>query len=371
MPESFEYANNGGRKYLLRNMGDGKFRGRDGEGRAEQPSLDTRRCRRRSARHGLPGHRAGERLRRLGALREPHGKKFREVGGAAGIGVQPQERHERPIGDILNQGKYCIYVSNISEDGNLIQGNNLWVPKDRSPGGTLQYDNLARDLGVELGGWSFGAQFGDLNNDGYLDIYLVNGFISAEQDPQLLVRLRKVALGQSNIIGDAANWPAMHGQSLSGYQQKHVWLNDGAGRFNEVAQLVGAKDLLDGRAVAIADFQNDGMLDVVSPTRRDGCCSTRTPWTRGTSGSSSSWRGRRATAARSAPKFDSIWNGQQQLQEVSGGSGFCSQNQRRLHFGLGKDPHVEKAVIRWPSGTVQTLTAPELQIGEVHKVKEL
>jgi hypothetical protein len=63
-----------------------------------------------------------------------------------------------------------------------------------------------------------------------------------------------------------------------------------------------------------------------------------------------------------------FWNGQQQLQEVSGGSGFCAQNQRRLHFGLGKNPTVEKAVIRWPSGAVQTLVRPEP--GRVHQVKE-
>jgi len=63
-----------------------------------------------------------------------------------------------------------------------------------------------------------------------------------------------------------------------------------------------------------------------------------------------------------------FWNGQEQVQEVSGGSGFAAQNQRRLHFGLGKHPHIEKVVIRWPSGQVQTLTAP--QIGQVHQVKE-
>ena len=64
-----------------------------------------------------------------------------------------------------------------------------------------------------------------------------------------------------------------------------------------------------------------------------------------------------------------FWNGQEQVQEVSGGSGFCAQNQRRVHFGLGKQPHLEKVVIRWPSGQVQTLTAP--QLGQLHQVKEL
>jgi hypothetical protein len=62
------------------------------------------------------------------------------------------------------------------------------------------------------------------------------------------------------------------------------------------------------------------------------------------------------------------WGGREQLQEVSGGSGFCAQNQRRLHFGLGKDARVERAVIRWPSGKIQTVEAPAT--GKVHHVKE-
>ena len=63
-----------------------------------------------------------------------------------------------------------------------------------------------------------------------------------------------------------------------------------------------------------------------------------------------------------------FWNGHEQVQEVSGGSGFGAQNQRRLHFGLGQQPHIEKVVIRWPSGKIQTLTAP--QIGQIHRLKE-
>jgi hypothetical protein len=62
------------------------------------------------------------------------------------------------------------------------------------------------------------------------------------------------------------------------------------------------------------------------------------------------------------------WNGQEQVQEVSGGSGFGAQNQRRVHFGLGQQPHLEKVMIRWPSGQVQTLIAP--QTGHTHRVQE-
>ena len=63
-----------------------------------------------------------------------------------------------------------------------------------------------------------------------------------------------------------------------------------------------------------------------------------------------------------------FWNGQQQIQEVSGGSGFCAQNQRPLHFGLGAGATIDKAVVRWPSGKVQELPHPEAN--RVHKVEE-
>ncbi len=56
------------------------------------------------------------------------------------------------VGDIFNQGRYSVYVSNISEEGVLIQGNNLWVPKESDARGTVSFQNMARDLGVELGG---------------------------------------------------------------------------------------------------------------------------------------------------------------------------------------------------------------------------
>jgi hypothetical protein len=62
------------------------------------------------------------------------------------------------------------------------------------------------------------------------------------------------------------------------------------------------------------------------------------------------------------------WNGQRQIQHVSGGSGFAAQNDRRLHFGLGKNPQIEKAVIRWPSGKVQTINS--LAAGKLYNVKE-
>jgi hypothetical protein len=63
-----------------------------------------------------------------------------------------------------------------------------------------------------------------------------------------------------------------------------------------------------------------------------------------------------------------FWNHQRQVQEVSGGTGFAAQNDRRLHFGLGRNPHMEKAVIHWPSGKVQSIDRPAAN--QLHKMKE-
>jgi hypothetical protein len=56
------------------------------------------------------------------------------------------------------------------------------------------------------------------------------------------------------------------------------------------------------------------------------------------------------------------------VQQVSGGNGFCSQNQRRLHFGLGKNPQIEKAEIRWPSGRIDKIDKPTFD--QVYRIKE-
>jgi hypothetical protein len=100
---------------------------------------------------------------------------------------------------------------------------------------------------------------------GYL---LVNGYISAGERSSYWYDFSVIAVGHSSIIGDAANWPAMKGRSLSGYQRKRVWINDGFGNFTDVAQAVGATDTNDGRAVALADFRNTGVLDVVVANQR-------------------------------------------------------------------------------------------------------
>ena len=367
MPESFEYAKNGGRKYLFRNLGGGKF-----EEVSARLGINSRRWALAAAAADLrgTGHQDLFVANDYGVseLYFNDGKQFREVGEQTGVGFAPKSGMTAAFGDILNQGKYAVYVSNISEDGVLIQGNNLWVPQEGTSGDGLRYENLARAFGVEMGGWSWGMQFGDLNNDGTLDLYLTNGYVSADRTKSYWYDFSKIAGGNSVIIGDAKNWPAMEGRSLSGYQQKRVWMNDGAGKFNDVAQAVGANDTFDGRSVALADLWNRGVLDVVVTNQRGPLLIYKN-----TVAPENKWidfelEGTNSNRSAIGAEVKLLWNGRQQVQTVSGGSGFCAENQRRLHFGLGKNPQIEKAVIRWPSGKVQTVEKP--LAGQVNKIKE-
>ncbi|NYF78085.1 CRTAC1 family protein [Granulicella arctica] len=367
MPDSFEYAKNGGRKYLFHNLGNGRF-----EEVSAKVGIDSRRWALASAAADLRGTGHPDLFVAndygVSELYMNDGKRFHESGESAGVGFAPKSGMNVAFGDVFNQGKLSVYVSNISEDGVLIQGNNLWVPKEGTSGDQIKYENLARDMGVELGGWSFGAQFGDLNNDGALDLYLTDGYVSLDRKRNYWYDFAKVAGGNSSIIGDAKDWPAMEGRSLSGYQQKHVWLNDGAGKFVDVAQMVGVTDTEDGRAVAMADLWNHGALDVIVANQRGRLLlykNTVTP--------ENHWIGfdlegtksnRSAIGAQVAVK----WNGQEQMQQVSGGSGFAAENDRRLHFGLGRSTAIDEVVIRWPSGRIQSLK--NVSADQILKVKE-
>jgi hypothetical protein len=368
MPESFEYARNGGRKFLFHNLGGGRF-----EEISAQLGISSRRWALAASAAdlrgtGYPDLFIANDYGVAELFSNQSGKKFEDVGERTGVGFAPKSGMNVAFGDVLNSGKFAIYVTNISEEGVLLQGNNLWVQRDGAAGDPAAYDNLARDMGVELGGWSFGAQFGDLNNDGTLDLYVVNGYVSLDRNSNYWYDFSKISGGNSRIIADAANWPPMEGRSLSGYQQKKVWLNDGAGRFNEVAQAVGVTDTFDGRSIAEADLWNRGVLDVVVANQRGPLLLYKN-----TVAPENKWiefelEGTESNRSAIGAQVRVFWNNQQQVQEVSGGSGFCAQNQRRLHFGLGRNGQIEKVIVRWPSGKLQTLESTHP--GQINKVKE-
>jgi hypothetical protein len=367
MPESFEYAQNGGRNYLLRNNGDGSF-----AEVADAAGLTTTRWTLTAATadvdaDGDPDLFVANDYGINELYLNEGGRRFREVGRSSNLARTPKSGMNASFGDALNRGTWTIFVSNISEPGVLIHGNDLWVPTHDS-GEEPSYRNLAGAMGVELAGFAFGAQFGDLNNDGWLDLFVTNGLVSGETRESYWYDYSMVAGGHRDIIADAANWPAMRGRSLSGYQEDRVWLNDGTGRFQDVTRAVGAGSSNDGRAVVFADLWNRGVLDAVVAYQRGPLLvykNTATP--------SNGWiafalQGTRSNRSAIGAEIHLYWAGMEQVQQIEGGNGFAAQNQRRAHFGLGSASQVDSVVIRWPSGTVQTLSSPA--VNTVHQLTE-
>ena len=136
----------------------------------------------------------------------------------------------------------------------------------------------------------------------------------------------------------------------------------------DVAQSVGVTDVFDGRSIALADFGNRGVLDAVVANQRGPALLYRNSVSPENRWIGFELEGSRSNRSAIGAQVTLFWNGQEQIQEVLGGSGFCAQNDRRLHFGLGKKGSIEKAVVRWPSGQFQTITSP--QVNKLYKLKE-
>ena len=367
MPDSLEYATNGTAKHLLRGNGDGTFTDVTlAYGMTKKAwTLAVAAADLRGS--GYPDIFLANDYGKAELWRNDGGKRLVEIGQQA-VTQQPKSGMNAAFGDIYNDGRLSIHVSNIWEDNLLQQGNNLWVPREGAKPGELAFDNQAGPMGLENGGWSFGAQFADLNNDGFQDLYLVNGYISADRSKSYWYDYSKFSVGHGELIRDARNWPPIRGRSLSGFQQKRVWLNDGAGNFKEVAQAVGATDVLDGRAVATADLWNRGVVDVIVANQKGRLLVYRNNVSPSRAWIGVELEGTKANRSAIGAMVTVHFAGGKQTQVVTGGSGFCAQNDRRLHFGLGEGAKVDRMEIRWPGGRIQSVVGPET--GKVHHIKE-
>ncbi|MEO8962008.1 MAG: CRTAC1 family protein [Ginsengibacter sp.] len=369
MPESFRYANNGGRNYLLENLGNGKFKDV-----TDQYGLTSTKWTLAAASadfngDGYPDLFIANDYNVNELYINDKGKKFTETGRQSGIGNIPKSGMSVSFGDIDNSGLLGIYNTTITENGILIQDNNYWKPeKTESNSAYPKFVNLGQIAGINNAGWSYGSQFGDLNNDGFTDLYVANGFISAKKNTSYWYDYSKVTGGNSSIIEDAANWPDMKGKSQSGYEQNKVWLNQGNGTFEDVSNEVCPYATYDSRAVAMADLWNTGSLDVIVANQNNVPLIYKNDLQNNNHWIELDLQGTVSNADAIGAKVIVEWEGGKQTQTVTAGLGFASQNSRRLHFGLGKSTKVKKIFIYWPSAIVTDIADP--QIDKLHIIKE-
>ncbi|HWC73734.1 MAG TPA: CRTAC1 family protein [Gemmatimonadales bacterium] len=381
MQQSWEFASNGGKNLLFKNLGNGRFKDV-----TDSLGVGSTRWTLAAAAadfndDGWPDLYLANDYGPEELYLNREGKRFELA--SAGLQDDSKSGMAVAVGDVYNRGRHDVFVTNISERGFLFQGNNLRINFLHELG---RFDEVASGV-VADAGWAWGAQFGDLNNDGRLDLVIANGFISGDSTRDYWYAMSKIAGAQGNIFEDAKNWPPIGTASLSGYERSRVLLNRGAAGFVDVADQVGVTDRLDGRAVAMADLFNTGSLDVIIANEKGRALlyrnlSSLSPEesalnvAKGGGGQGMGMRphwvefklvGTRSNRSAIGAEVTAEFGGVRQRQVVDGGSGFCSQNDRRLHFGLGNSA-LGRVTIRWPSGQEQVLDG--LQADELHVITE-
>ena len=254
---------------------------------------------------------------------------FTEVGLTSGVAVNPEARPEAGMGtdwgDYDRDGLMDIIVCNFQwESCRLLanQGDGFFDDRTFLAGlGEPTYSTL-----------TFGTDFLDYDNDGFLDIFIANGHV----DPNI------------GIIDRGGPAYAQHDQ---------LFHNNGDRTFDDVSEQAGLQRFRPrvGRGSATADYDNDGDLDLFISNNNQ-----RPMLLRNDGGNSNNWLSIKTVGHRS--NRDGIGAlitvhaaGFVQSEEVRAGSSYLSQNDLRVHFGLGTLAVAETIEVRWPSGTLQTL----------------
>jgi Na+-translocating ferredoxin:NAD+ oxidoreductase RnfD subunit len=310
------------------------------------------------------------------------GRGFERIAGTfvGSVGRDTYKGMNVSIGDLDNRGWQDLHVSNVHAPLQA-EGSLLWR-FEHNPGDPFHpfiRDTASerRVLNEKRFGW--GAAMGDLNLDGWLDMVQANGMVDDTPDKRFdTPRDYWYVAGQVMRAGPevhsyADRWADMRGYEIWGRQKNRVYLHHGStpARFEDVAEMVGLTAETNSRAAALADFDNDGDLDLVITHQFAPAGIFRN--TR-TNDSKPHWIGLQLVGDGVRVNRDAIGaqvlvssSAQQMMREVALTSGFSAQSDRRLHFGLGDDPAPVDVEIRWPGGGVQKLH--DLETGRYHRIQ--
>jgi enediyne biosynthesis protein E4 len=254
---------------------------------------------------------------------------FKEVGFPTGVAVSEDGAEQGSmgvaVGDYDHTGRFSLWVTNFSEEYNALYHN------DGDHFTDVSFRSKTAAISLPFVGW--GNAFFDYDNDGLLDLIVVNGHVYPQLDK---ARLRASA----------------------GYRQrKLLYRNLGDGTFEEVGPRYGAVIMEErvSRGLAVGDLDNDGRLDVVindldgSPQILHNEIADASNWL------IVKLRGRGMNTGAVGAVVTTKAGGVTRKRLVQSGSSYISQEDKRLHFGLGKAGQVDSLEVLWPDGTSTTL----------------
>jgi Flp pilus assembly protein TadD/peroxiredoxin len=230
--------------------------------------------------------------------------------------------------------------------------------------GDGKFQNVGEQAGVAMGRWSWSSDFWDFDHDGYPDLYVANGYISAldKSDLASFFWRQVVAKSPADTTPSLAyehGWNALNelirsDRSWNGYERNVMFANNRDGTFTEVSGAVGLDFPEDSRSFTLADLDHDGRLEVILKNRN-------APQLRilhngmQDLGSSIAFRLRGQKSNRDAigTAITIEVGSLRQTKYLCAGSGFLAQHSKEVFFGVGKPEGDIRATIRWPSGLSQ------------------
>ncbi len=269
-----------------------------------------------------------------------HDGTFTEIGIPAGCALSEDGKTQGGmgigVGDYDCDGWLDILKPNFSDETISLYHNN---------GNGTFYDAVFQaGLGSTRKYVGWGAGFPDFDNDGWKDIFISTGHV----------------------------FPEIQGRKLyvSFAEPKVVYRNLGNGHFEDVSAKVGPEvaQARVSRGCAFGDFDNDGDLDVLVNNMNEPPSLLRNDCQTGNSWIKVKCIGSKSNRSAIGARVRVVTGRHSQIDEVMSGSSYISQNDFRLHFGLGSATQVDVIEVRWPLGLVESF--PHLDVNQVVTIQE-
>ena len=255
--------------------------------------------------------------------------KFTDIGLESGTAVSADGSEQGSmgiaVGDYNHTGLPSLLVTNFADEYNTLYRNQ----------GKYDFRDVSYEAGVALAvlPWvKWGIVFVDLDNDGWLDEVSVNGQVYPQVD----------------LLPSGARYA----------QPKNMFMNERNGNFCDAAKQAGSalQEPRVSRGIAVADFDNDGNMDVVIEDLDGSPMVLHNNGMPGMHWVSFELAGTKSNRLALGAKLKLVAGGMTQTEEVRSGGGYLSQHDLRVHFGLAKATKIDSLEIRWPSGKVETIT---------------
>jgi hypothetical protein len=251
---------------------------------------------------------------------------FTDVAYAAGVGFdingKPQAGMGVDCGDLDGNGYPDLFVTNFSGELNTLYENH----------GDGLFEDVSEKAGLGSGFLTlgFGTKMYDVDNDGDLDLHVTNGHV-----------IDNVKLYQPNLS----------------YEQKDLLYENVAGRFKDISAESGAALQAPrvGRGLAVADYDNDGSLDVAISSLGRGAVLLKNQDARKGNWLQIRARGTASNTFGLGATVRATLEGRTLVREINNVASYLSSSDTRLHLGLGAAKSIQQLEILWPSGRKQVL----------------